>query len=423
MAGKPTGWDWVTKVSGCTSAAIHDIRADIEQTIQDLSPGLTDRERTARRSFLQSSFGNNGNFELYVPEDKVIRHYYRDNDDPQFAWHVAGDTIAYPCPPLSKCATPRSMTLIQSNFLGDGVHGNFEAIVRVAPPIATQPDYLDFWYLDITTWRWQGPFPLVADGQPVTGVTGEPVLIQSTFGSKGNFELYVPQGNVVRHYFRDNDSPQLPWHVGGDNFGYFCPPLAKCGTLRSVSLIQTNFLGDGVHGNFEAVVRVSPPFAGDPDYLDFWYLDSKTFKWSGPYPLLAGGQPVTGVTGDPVFIQSTFGNRGNFAVYVPQGDAIKHYYRDNDDPQLGWHLAADSLSYFCPPQMLCSKPRGLTFIQSSLLGDGAHGNFEAIVRVSPPFAGEPDHLDSWYFNSRTNKWYSLSTLVPDGKTIDVLTGF
>jgi hypothetical protein len=64
------------------------------------------------------------------------------------------------------------MTFIQSNFLGDGVHGNFEAIVRVAPPIATEPDHLDFWFLDSKEFKWNGPFPLSADGQPINGVTG-----------------------------------------------------------------------------------------------------------------------------------------------------------------------------------------------------------------------------------------------------------
>jgi hypothetical protein len=68
--------------------------------------------------------------------------------------------------------TPRSVTFIQSNFRGDGVHGNFEAIVRVAPAIATTPDSLDFWFLDSKTSKWNGPFPLIADGKPVTGVTG-----------------------------------------------------------------------------------------------------------------------------------------------------------------------------------------------------------------------------------------------------------
>src|SRR6185295_3309700 len=36
-------------------------------------------------------------------------------------------------------------------------------------------------------------------------------LVQSNWGSKGNFELLVPQGDVITHYFRDNDDPNLAW--------------------------------------------------------------------------------------------------------------------------------------------------------------------------------------------------------------------
>ena len=35
------------------------------------------------------------------------------------------------------------------NFKGDGTHGNFEAVVRVATP--AEPDSLDFWFLDSST--------------------------------------------------------------------------------------------------------------------------------------------------------------------------------------------------------------------------------------------------------------------------------
>jgi hypothetical protein len=136
-----------------------------------------------------------------------------------------------------------------------------------------------------------------ADGQPANGVTGDPVLIQSTFGSRGNFELYVPQGNIIRHYFRNNDDPQLAWHQGGDSLSYFRPPNQRGSTPRNVTFIQSNFLGDGVHGNFEAIVRVAPPIATESDHLDFWFLNTKVGKWNGPFGLTADGQPVNGVTG------------------------------------------------------------------------------------------------------------------------------
>jgi hypothetical protein len=115
----------------------------------------------------------------------------------------------------------------------------------------------------------------------VTGVTGDPVLIQSNWGNQGNFELLVPQGTVIRHYYRDNDDPALPWHFARE-FGYPAPPNELGPTPRAVTFIQSNFLGDRVHGNFEAIVRVRPAIASDAEYLDFWFFDSGTFKWNGP---------------------------------------------------------------------------------------------------------------------------------------------
>jgi len=76
------------------------------------------------------------------------------------------------------------------------------------------PDRLDVWYLDTGLWQWQGPFPLIADGELVTDVTGDPVLIQSNWGTQGYFELFVPQGTKIRHYYRDNDVTGFPWHIG-----------------------------------------------------------------------------------------------------------------------------------------------------------------------------------------------------------------
>jgi hypothetical protein len=124
---------------------------------------------TSRRNFLQSNWGHQGNFELLVPQGNMIKQYFRDNDN-QFTWRHLRD-FGYPSRPDQLGPSPRSVTFIQSNFKGDGVHGNFEAIVRVAPPIATDPDRLDFWFLDSKTSQWK-EVPLLVDGQPITNVTG-----------------------------------------------------------------------------------------------------------------------------------------------------------------------------------------------------------------------------------------------------------
>ena len=59
---------------------------------------------------------------------------------------------------------------------------------------------------------WSSPAPILVNGQRIEGVTGDPAFIQSTFGSKGNFEVLVPMGNRLLHFFRDNDAHGYPWH-------------------------------------------------------------------------------------------------------------------------------------------------------------------------------------------------------------------
>ena len=138
----------------------------------------------------------------------------------------------------------------------------------------------------------------MADGQPITNVTGDPVLLQSTFGRRGNFEMLVPQGSVVHHYFRDNDAPGFPWHLLTDRALNYPQRPGQLGPMpRSATFIQSNFRSDGVHGNLEAIVRVAPPIATQPDHLDFWFLESGINKWNGPFPIVADGQPISAVTG------------------------------------------------------------------------------------------------------------------------------
>jgi hypothetical protein len=369
----------------------------LAQTIQDASATPPRDNRTARRNFLQSTFGIKGNFELYVPQGQVITHYWRNNDS-TIGWQIAGDKIVYPCAPNTKCAKPRSITVIQSNFLDRSGHGNFEAIVRVAQQ--NEPDHLDFWHLDTDTWQWQGPFPIIADGQPVTDVTGDPVLIQSSWGTQGYFELFVPQG---------------PY-----SFAYSCGPN-PCYIPTGLSLIQSHYLGDGAHGNFEAVVRVEA-LTGESDHLDTWYFDSGTLTWHGPAPLVADGELAANITGDPVLIQSQWYSGPNFQVYVPQGHVVRHYYRDNDDIFFHWHVAADRMVYSClHPQ--CATPRNVTFIQSNFAGDGVHGNLEAIVQVSAPLPLWPDHLDFYFLDSGTEILWGPFTMFANGSRIEVPIGF
>jgi len=163
------------------------------------------------------------------------------------------------------------------------------------PPLATMPDYLESWSFDSSLGHWQGPSPLTVNNAPVTGVTGDPQLIQGTWGTRGNFELLVPQGKNINHYYRDNDDPSLAWHLVR-TVPY--PQIPLGATPKDIGFIQSNFNDDGVHGGFELVTRVAPsPTIQGADYLDFWSFDSLAGKWNGAFHVLVGGGLVSGITG------------------------------------------------------------------------------------------------------------------------------
>ena len=130
----------------------------------------------------------------------------------------------------------------------------------------------------------------------VARATGDPVLIQSRFGTQGNFELAMPTSRGLFSLWRNNDDmPALPWNIGA-------PAGEELGLVSALSLIQSNF---GSPGNLEVVARVGEKL------FAFWRDSGPTFTWNGPTQISADGVPITGVTGAPVLVQSRCGTQGN----------------------------------------------------------------------------------------------------------------
>jgi hypothetical protein len=105
-----------------------------------------------------------------------LAHYWRNNDDPFLPWfgpiRFGQDAGCF-----------EAVGMIQSNF---GDPGNLEVVGRIADRLVF------FWRYSGPPIRWNGSIPIVADGVPIAGVSGNPVLIQSRCGNKGNFELVTP---------------------------------------------------------------------------------------------------------------------------------------------------------------------------------------------------------------------------------------
>ena len=200
---------------------------------------------------IQSRFGTKGNFELVVPAATGggLLFSYRNNDNPSLPWSAPlrfGQTLG----------TVDEVTCIQSNF---GWPGNLELIARVG-------QQLHFMWRDSgPAFRWSAPTSMFG------GARGNPVLIQSRFGTKGNFELVVPAatGGGLLFSYRNNDNPSLPWSAPL-RFGQ------TLGTVDEVTCIQSNF---GWPGNLELIARVG-------QQLHFMWRDSgPAFQWHGPFLL------------------------------------------------------------------------------------------------------------------------------------------
>jgi hypothetical protein len=235
-------------------------------------------------------------------------------------------------------------------------------------------------------------------------------------GFVGNFELVVPVGRQLLHYFRDNDTPGFPWI--GPRLVHEYRAVSVDGNVpipvspTGLSLIESNF---NRPGNLEMVVRVTPTIGEDG--LDFFFFDSA--GWHGPFPVIADGEPVTGVTANPAFIQSGSGRQGNFELVVAKGKKLLHYSRDNDAPGFPWHgpvVIHEFKSVSTGDQFpIRESPTGLALLESNF---NEPGNLELIVRLSPTL-GE-DRL-VFFFRDATG-WHGPSPVLADGIEIDGVTG-
>ena len=254
---------------------------------------------------IQSQYGDQGNFELILTRPSGgLSHWYRANDVPGNPWFGPGSFGS---------GHVSGLALIQSTYM-TAEHGNLEVIVCERPAGQSSHRLAHYYRPGPSDLDWNGPhlFPSTAH------VTGSPCLIQSTHGTKGNFEVVAPlMGGGLVHLYRDNDMPGFPWHEEA-RFG------AGLGEVDAVVFIQNR-----QSGNFELIAR-----AGSKLY--HLYRDGASSHWHGPTATI-----FTEAAGVPGFIQSTFGTQRNFELVTPRADGgLAHLYRDNDAPGLPWHETA-----------------------------------------------------------------------------------
>ncbi|MEW8986307.1 MAG: hypothetical protein AB2401_04755, partial [Bacillus sp. (in: firmicutes)] len=288
---------------------------------------------------VQSTLGRQGNFEVVVPRaEGGLSYFWRDNDPDGTGWHRVDFA--------TDIGQVDSVSLIQSNLGPPGV-GNLELVARIGDrlkhlwhPLDSPPD----------SW-WSSEFF-------GSGVSGNPALLQGTFGIQGHFELVIPriQGGMS-YYWRDNDpGAGFRWH-GPFDFA------TDVGQVDSVSLIQSNFGSPGV-GELEVVARIGNGLAHFKQVKD-----TPPYEWIGPQFF------AEGVSGTPSLIQGWHGNVGNYELVVPRpGGGLAHYWRNNDAGQnMTWNGPLNFAEQL-------GQVDEVSLIQSNY-GTTGLGNLEVVARI------------------------------------------
>jgi hypothetical protein len=251
-----------------------------------------------------------------------------------------------------------------------GTPGNFEVIARVGDRL------VHFERDSAPNSTWNGPTTIVAKG-----IIGNPAFIQSNFGTRGNFELVAPvEPCGIVHYWRSNDDASPTWQVST----VFAELLGK---VDAVALIQSNF-DDPEPGHLEVIARVGA------DLYHIWRDSSPLRLWREPIKFYSGA------SGIPGFIQSNFGSKGDFEVVTPLAKgAAAHLHRNNDTPAtFPW----TEVTTFASDQITAASLLQSNFTTSTDPNHLGPGDFEAPVRV----AGRTAHY--WRADEPPYTWYGFT---------------
>jgi hypothetical protein len=358
---------------------------------------------------VQSNFGIKGNFEVVSPFNRFdqqkqtslceggLVHFIRNNDVPSLPWNNFTSLRPFPNastpPPASddfKFQLFENITLVQSNFGSDDLMSpaNFEVIARIGDRLkhiwreSKYPFY----------WKKTSTYIKINYSNELTGVTGNPCLIQSKFGHrKMNFELAAPlEGGGIYHLYKihDGEAPHLsPWLIGNGR-----RPLDPSKRYDAITFIQSSY---GQHQNPGHLILIAR--SGDTLYY-FWLDSGNPTTWNGPFPILVENNTIKRIQGIPSLIQSTFGIRGNFELVIPSRESgFLHYFRDNDQSGISstpWRMGNGGNS-------IGSKVKydSLSIIQSNFKRlDAQDGNLEVIALSSD------GSLHHFWMDSVTKVW-------------------
>jgi hypothetical protein len=261
---------------------------------------------------IQSNWGaQKANFEVVYPSlsQNAFAHFWRENDTYPYTWSAPDYFAKGYSPSLpARGFFNGGVSLIQSNFQTAGAGGSNLEVVTVLNSAM-------YHFYRAGEGAWSGPTVQISNN-----VRGWPGLIQSNYGTQGNFEVVVAaQGGGLLHYYRDNDVAGFPWHFGtafGDQTILF----------DTVSLIQSSFGG----GKNLEVVAWS---AATNQLIHFWRDSNLMWHEEGPVPNPVN--PLLG-SGPASWTQSNLVTPGNFEVALV-GAGLIYYSRQNNVAGLPWN--------------------------------------------------------------------------------------
>lgn len=214
---------------------------------------LPNKAVTGVPAFIQNSDAGTGNFDLVAPAASggLFQSYL-----------AYGDTARTWYPPISFGSSLGSVTavgLVQGPFRDSQTKQGYLEVVAIAN------GKLHYVYRDDTSFSWHGPEAILQS----CDVTGNPALTISRYGTKGNFELVVPdsRGGLL-HFQRNNDVSPAVW----SSATRFAIGL---GVVTGVSLLHSR------SGPFPGALTVVANAGGR--LTQFWRLDEQ--YWVGPVPV------------------------------------------------------------------------------------------------------------------------------------------
>jgi hypothetical protein len=168
------------------------------------SAGTISEDATGPGSLIQSDYGRggNGDFEVVVPEGPRLVHYSKDNNAGD--WRrgaVVTDSLWEPQHAYNEGDAVGPGALIQSR-IRDGWHGNYEVVVREGKK---GEDLVHYWKDNSTP---NGPWHR---GRVITnGATSPGSIVHGPWS--GNLEVMVGEGNRVAHYWHTTEGDRFYFH-------------------------------------------------------------------------------------------------------------------------------------------------------------------------------------------------------------------